>query len=620
MVSIGMIGAGQFAGSFAKLFAIHPDVDRVLATDLLPSRAEELVEREHLDGTVESFEAMLETDVDAVAIFTQRWTHGPLVVKALRAGKHVYSAVPMAITEDEIAEIIETVEETGLTYMMGETSYYNPATIYARDRVADGSFGRIIYAEGDYVHDMDLGFYAAYQYSGGENWKSTASYPPMLYPTHAIGGVLGAIPGHAVSVSCIGIKDDRGDGVFDKQVSQFDNDFSNASALFELSTGAVMRTNEMRRVGYPSPIRESRFRYFGTEGSFEQLATVSVWQDKETVTDVSDLITTKPTLSPDDPSLANVDPALRDAFMSGSALVQDRSRLPKEYEGVASGHEGSHHFLADDFVRAVVDGTLPPVNAWVAARYTLPGIVAHKSALAGGERLSIPDHGDAPGAQAAPPSSDWRRGVGPHRASSPSVTRVCGRALSVGDGDRRGEVDVGRPARHTGAGEHDGAEHGAPERLGVARAPVGPVPAVVVDDPVEVALGLAEQERDELRGAGVRRRIARRPREGCDHQWRRRHEERRPGDDGLERGRRRRVASGDLQPGGVAEEQGERRVEQQPVLRAEVVGDLVREHPGALGDRSDRDVEGPRGVEQLCGGVHDARASRRATRRPGCHV
>lgn len=394
MVSIGIIGAGQFAGSFAKLFDIHPDVERVTVTDLLPERAHELVERESLAGFEESFDAMLESDVDAVAIFTQRWTHGPLVVRALRAGKHVYSAVPMAITADEIAAIIDAVKETGLTYMMGETSFYNPATIYARNRVADGSFGRIIYSEGDYVHDMDLGFYAAYQYSGGENWKATASYPPMLYPTHAIGGVLGAIPGHAVSVSCIGIRDDRGDGVFDKEVSQFDNDFSNASALFELNDGSVMRTNEMRRVGYPSQIRESRFRFFGTEASFEQLATVSVWQDKHDVTDVSEQITTKPTLGLDDPALANIAPELRDAFVSGYAEVHDTSRLPEEYRGVPSGHEGSHHFLVDDFVRAVVDGTLPPVNAWVAARFTLPGIVAHESAKQNGARLPIPDFGD----------------------------------------------------------------------------------------------------------------------------------------------------------------------------------------------------------------------------------
>jgi predicted dehydrogenase len=318
------------------------------------------------------------------------------VVQALRAGKHVYSAVPMAITEDEIALIIETVRETGLVYAMGETSFDYPATVFARAQHAAGRFGRIFYAEGDYVHDMDLGFYEAYQYSGGERWKETASYPPMLYPTHAIGGVLGAVPAHAVSVSCVGVKDDRGDGVFDKDVSMFGNDFSNATALFELNDGGVMRTNEMRRVGYPSHIRESRFRFFGTEASFEQLATVSVWQDKQEVHDISARLETRPSIPLDDPSLADVAPELRDAFISGLAAVHDSSRLPEEFRGAPNGHDGSHQFLVDDFVTAVNSGSLPPVNAWVAARFTLPGIVAHASAQRNGERLPIRDFGDAP--------------------------------------------------------------------------------------------------------------------------------------------------------------------------------------------------------------------------------
>ena len=395
-LSLGLVGAGQFAGQFAKLFRLHPGVSSIVVTDVLPERSAALAEQENLDGVAEDFDALLASDVDAVAIFTQRWTHGPLVVKALRAGKHVYSAVPMAISEEEIAAIIEAVRETGLTYMMGETSYYNPATVFARGKQAAGAFGRVFYAEGDYVHDMDLGFYEAYQYSGGENWKATASYPPMLYPTHSVGGVLGALPAHAVSVSCIGIRDQRGDGVFDKDVSMFNNDFSNASALFELNDGGAMRINEMRRVGYPSHIRESRFRYFGTEASFEQLAEVSVWQDKESVTDVSDRLATDATMSADDPALANVAPALRAAFVSGHAAVHDVGRLPQEFEGAPNGHEGSHHFLVDDFVTAVTKGTLPPVNAWVAARFTLPGITAHASALRGGERLPIPDFGPAP--------------------------------------------------------------------------------------------------------------------------------------------------------------------------------------------------------------------------------
>jgi predicted dehydrogenase len=382
---IGFVGAGQFAPSFMELFKLHPDVDAIYVTDLVAERARSAVDRLGLAGTAASFEELLESPCDAIAIFTQRWTHGPLALRALRAGKHVYSAVPMATSESEIAAIIEAVAQTGLTYMMGETSYYNPAAVYARQRLAAGDFGRIFYTEGDYVHDMDIGFYDAYKYSGGDNWKATASYPPMLYPTHAIGGVLSVLSSHAVSVSCIGVPDDRGDGVFDRGVSMFDNDFSNASALFELSDGGVMRTNEMRRVGYPSRIRESRFRFFGTKASFEQLANVSVWQDKETVTDISELLVPAEPAKPGD--------------HTGYAPVHDQSRLPASFEGAPNGHEGSHPFLADDFVRAVVGGTLPSVNAWVASRFTLPGIIAHQSARNGGARLPVPDFGEPPTAR-----------------------------------------------------------------------------------------------------------------------------------------------------------------------------------------------------------------------------
>lgn len=390
--SIGIVGAGQFSKSFATLWDLHPNVTGLRVTDLRPERAQELAD--NYSGAVvdETFEDMLASDVDAVAIFTQRWTHAPLVIAALEAGKHVYSAVPMATAVTEIEDIIAAVERTGLTYMMGETSYYNPATVYMRQRIRRQELGRVFYSEGDYVHDMDLGFYAAYEYSGGENWKQTASYPPMLYPTHAIGGVLGALPARAVSVSCIGIEDDRDDGVFDRTISQFANSFSNATALFELSDGGAMRTNEMRRVGYPSPIRESRFRFFGTEASFEQLAHQTVWNDKVESHDISEEFIPVRGHSGEE-SLKNVDPALREAFTSGSAPVHDRSRLPEVYGDAPNGHEGSHHFLADDFVRAVVTGEHPPVNAWRAAMFTAPGIVAHESALAGGQRMTIPDFG-----------------------------------------------------------------------------------------------------------------------------------------------------------------------------------------------------------------------------------
>ena len=395
--SVAMIGSGQFAGSFAHLFQLHPGVSQVYAVDTRPERSAELVSRYGLAGTLASFaDALASPEVDAVAILTQRWTHGPLVVQALRAGKHVYSAVPMAVRAEEIGAIIDAVRETGLTYMMGETSHYNPAVVYARTMIDKAELGRVFYAEGDYLHDMDLGFYDAYRYSGGDDWKATASYPPMLYPTHSIGGILGAWPTHATSVSAIGVVDDRGDGVFDRAVSMFDNDFSNMTGLFEVAGGGSFRVNEFRRVGFPSHLRESRFRWFGTEASFEEMTTTAYRQDKAGVQDVSEEIEPREASADELAGLEHVSPTLRAAFLSGMAPVHDPSRLPAEFTGAPNGHEGSHHFLADDFVTAVNAGTLPPVHAWQAARYTLPGIYALESARRDGERLRIDDFGDPP--------------------------------------------------------------------------------------------------------------------------------------------------------------------------------------------------------------------------------
>ena len=394
-MKLGVVGTGQFAGSFIHLWQLHPGVEEIYCTDLVPERAEEHRQRFHLAGVHRDFAEMLDSDVDAVAIMTQRWTHGELVLSALEAGKHVYSAVPMASSASEIERIVARVADTGLVYMMGETSYYNPAVIWARQQIEAGVFGRVFYSEGDYVHDMDNGFYAAYQYSGGDNWKATASYPPMLYPTHAIGGVLGAVPTYAVSVSCIGVPDDRGDGVFDKAVSMFDNDFSNMSALFELADGGIMRTNELRRVGHPGGVHESRFRYYGTDAVMEQTSTGAAFSDRSGIRDISELFYTHERQVPGG-DLTGLDPALVHSFRSGTAVVQDRSRLPRELDGAPSGHEGSHHFLADDFVRAVNTGAQPVLNAWTAARFTMPGIVAMESARRQGARLPIPDLGPGP--------------------------------------------------------------------------------------------------------------------------------------------------------------------------------------------------------------------------------
>ena len=55
-----------------------------------------------------------------------------------------------------------------------------------------------------------------------------------------------------------------------------------------------------------------------------------------------------------------------------------------------SGHDGSHTFITHEFVDSIVKERKPKVDIYEAIAYTAPGLVAHESALKGGEWLKIP--------------------------------------------------------------------------------------------------------------------------------------------------------------------------------------------------------------------------------------
>src|SRR5947199_10870288 len=110
-IKIGIVGT-IFGAVFIPLFRAHPNVSAVAIADLMPER---LQYAQDLHGAMETFptlDAMLKSDVDAVCIFTQRWKHVPMAIEAMKAGKHVYSAVPAAISLEELAALIETVKTT----------------------------------------------------------------------------------------------------------------------------------------------------------------------------------------------------------------------------------------------------------------------------------------------------------------------------------------------------------------------------------------------------------------------------------------------------------------------------------------------------------------------------
>ncbi len=383
-IRIGVCGAGQFASSFIPLFQAHPLVDEVCIAEVIPERRTAQAARFGIARTYASLDELCASDVDAIALFTQRWLHGPQAVQALRAGKHVYSAVPAAITLEEVRDLVRAVEETDRIYMTGETSYYYPVALYCRERWRREDFGDFVYAEAEYLYDMSHGFYGAYRYSGGPDWKRTASFPPMLYLTLSTSMLLSITGARLTRVSCLGYVDRADDGVFRKDVSLWQNEFSNETALIRTSDGGMFRVNVFRRIGVAGG-SSVRLSFYGTRASFEEQTNARVWNtltpdDQE---DVRSLLECRPIPIPE-VERERLSAVLRAEFFTGVSSVHPIARLPASFAGLPNGHYGSHQFLVCDFVEAVTSGRQPPNNVWMAARYCLPGIVCARVGQTGG--------------------------------------------------------------------------------------------------------------------------------------------------------------------------------------------------------------------------------------------
>ena len=399
---ICIIGCGSFARHFVPLFKAHPATEKVFVCDLIPERSAEYSKKFEVE-VIPSFEdALARKDVNAVAIFVQRHLHGPLVIKALKAGKHVYSAVPCASTVEEIFEIERLVRETRLTYSMGETGFYRAATVFCREKMKSGEMGDFVWGEAQYNHDQRHFDYTR----NGPDWRKIAGIPPMLYPTHSTAMILGAMPGvYITKVSAFGYTEKYLPDIFGTNgVNLWNNPFSNTAMLARLSNGGAARISENRRVAFGGP-NTYISQFYGSEGTYEYSMLhhyFSHWDkdnpQKLITADVSEALQPKGVMEfINEPDAAQ---RITDGYgFWDESPIQPNGRLPKEFEGLRNGHNGTHKLMIDDFCRAFMTGKLSPTNIWQAARFNLPGLIAHQSALRDGELMDVPDLGDPP--------SDW---------------------------------------------------------------------------------------------------------------------------------------------------------------------------------------------------------------------
>jgi len=138
---IGFIGCGGMAGVHAaRLDGLGDRMAVTAAADIDLARAEGVAARFAGANAVTDYESILD-DVDAVLIALPHHLHHVATKRCLAAGKHVLLEKPMANTEADCLDLIDSARRSDRTFMIAYNLRYNPCVIRMKELLEAEAYG-----------------------------------------------------------------------------------------------------------------------------------------------------------------------------------------------------------------------------------------------------------------------------------------------------------------------------------------------------------------------------------------------------------------------------------------------------------------------------------------------
>ena len=362
-----IVGLG-FGAEFIPIHQRHPQAELVAICQRSQDKLDAVGRAYGVEQRYQSYADLLkDKEIDAVHINSPIPDHAAMSLAALEAGKHVMCTVPMATSVEDCRRIVELVSKTGLKYMMAETVVYAREFLFIKQLADSGELGKIQFVQASHQQDMD---------GWPDYWPGL---PPMHYATHCVGPCLALERKDAAEVSCFGSGRIR-----DELVGKYGSPFAVETAHVALRDSDVVARIIRSLFDTARQYRES-FDVYGSKQSFE-------WQLCEGEQPV---LHTAKRAEPEIPRRASV-PDFADRlpeplrpFTTGGVYDADEHQHLSFTQG--GGHGGSHPHLVHEFVTAVVEGRDPYPNARQSANWTCTGLLAHESAMHGGEVRNLPE-------------------------------------------------------------------------------------------------------------------------------------------------------------------------------------------------------------------------------------
>ncbi len=91
--------------------------------------------------------------LDAVVIASPDQDHREMIRDALAAGKHILCEKPLALTREDIDDIVAMVKASDRKFMVGQICRYTPGFAKAKELIDAGKIGELTFVESEYAHD-----------------------------------------------------------------------------------------------------------------------------------------------------------------------------------------------------------------------------------------------------------------------------------------------------------------------------------------------------------------------------------------------------------------------------------------------------------------------------------
>jgi predicted dehydrogenase len=164
-IHIGIIGAGFMGRVHTEAVRRLGNVEVAAVAAVSDEEARAFGATYGIEKTTGDYRALLEDPaIEAVHVCAPNVLHHPIVMAALKAGKHVLCEKPMALSSAEARQMLELARSTGLAACLNHNLRYYPVVQHVRRLIESGELGEILIVQGTYSQDWLL-------YDTDFNWR-----------------------------------------------------------------------------------------------------------------------------------------------------------------------------------------------------------------------------------------------------------------------------------------------------------------------------------------------------------------------------------------------------------------------------------------------------------------